>query len=193
MIFSSCQKSMFFHVTFEGTITDYMTNAPMPNADVEFFYVLGCAACSQGIGSTKTDSRGHYSVRTSQYNEVISMIVYANDHDHYPGVKQNISHPSGGTSTNDIALGHFPILMLHVKNTSPFNSLDEIDFSFSTTGNTLKLVGNAVDTTFQHPYNSSGWMENPVTWKTIKNGIVKLDSLKWPIGSDSVMTYNIYY
>jgi hypothetical protein len=195
MIFSSCQQNMFFHVTFEGTVTDYMTNAPLPNADVIFFYELGCATCDHEIGRTKTDSRGHYSIRTSQYNKIISMIVYANDHDHYAGIKGNINHPSGGTSTNDLALGHYPILMLHVKNTSPFNSLDEIDFSFFTTntGNAMKLVGNAVDTTFQHPYSSDGWMENPVKWKSIKNGIVKSDSLNWPIGSNSVMTYNIYY
>ncbi len=171
--FFSCNRDEAFQTTVNGKVIDIENYSPIAGATV---YFMKQDQSNPGVyihfHSTTTDADGRFS-HSFTAQEKFNYYTYATYQNYL--INDFINIPYGQTNLVNILLTKPGFMAIHVKNTSPFNSSDQINiFDSDYLKNEHIFNGNTVDTTIV--ITSYGNQTHPVKWKVTKN--------------DTTITYN---
>jgi hypothetical protein len=159
--------------TVSGTVLEYGTKKPIPNASIYVMKYYGTLLGPEGfslLDSTKTDANGKYTFKTTEgdYMKVAKQgyfKMYSTDYVHIP---INILSSRPTSVTQDIVIDPIGWLKIHVKNVKPEADNDHIGF-FNFSCEPRTMVGKAVDMTSLCPYK--GNRKNEIIYSVTKHGI----------------------
>ena len=149
-LINSCKKDVGALVVFNGVLQDNITGKPIPGENITLIELDNHGPKSTNIASAVSNSSGNFQF---QYHQ-------GENCDYYCDVSENSKYFHNNvriSAQTALVLNMFPkaFLKVHVKNTTPVNSNDQIIFPNVIDNNNslvqIKLLGVLVDTTFTWP------------------------------------------
>jgi hypothetical protein len=183
----SCKKDEK-KVTFSGTIVDFYTDTPISGAQI----TLASKKIESGVYNSNfqdittiiSDGNGQFSI-DSKYEAVVAYRIYVKKDKYFDNSTEiNSNSVSEGTNYNaNYSIAPEAYIKLHIKNITPYDSLDVISYSYKNLqpgcidccNNTVfQGVGKFFETTIK--CKTFGNKNNKVEWNVTKNGFTILHS-----------------